>query len=174
MKTKIITLAVILAFGISINSQNKFGISAGYHNPIGKLSAGGQTVSNGASGFFVGLFSEFKQSEKFTIQPEIGYGYFSEEGEGINQILASVLGKYYVADKVNINAGPFVDFVTNEGASNRFGIGIAVGAGFDLTDKLFAFTRYSFAVSNRNSETIQNIKVTSRIDIFQVGLGYRF
>ena len=62
------------------------------------------------------------------------------------------------------------DFAYNGEEFNSFGLGLAAGAGYDFTDNLFATARYSFGLTNRVDSDI----VSTKMDYFQVGLGYRF
>lgn len=175
MNLKNVMFIIVLFVTVSTYSQSsKFGINVGYNNLIGKIRGGGNSVSDGSPGFFISLFNEFKSGEKFYIQPEIGYAYASEEGVNINQIIGVVLGKYYFEEKFNIQAGPFADYVTNENATNRFGLGLAAGVGYDISNKVQLFTRYSFALTNRATQNFGTTQLKSSIDFFQIGLGYRF
>ena len=73
----------------------------------------------------------------------------------------------------NLQAGPQLDFVVSESDGvNAFGLGLAIGAGFDFSDKVFATSRYVFGLRNRIEDAPSGVSV--KFDTFQIGLGFRF
>lgn len=170
---KKLLLIAMMAFGLTVNAQEtSFGITGGFSNMTQKVSVNGVSASVGASGFYVGLFADIKISEKFNIQPELAYNATFKDDESTNVITMPILAKYYVAEKFSLLAGPMLDLIVDETGEefNSFGLGLAAGAGYDFTDNLFATARYSFGLTNRVDSDI----VSTKMDYFQVGLGYRF
>lgn len=138
-----------------------------------RASFDGVSASESASGFYLGLFAEFDVSEKFKIQPELLYAATSKDGETGNEIVVPVMGKYYVSEKFNIQAGPQFDYIVDESEGvNKLGLGLGLGLGLDISDKVFASTRYSLGLTNRLQDAPSGL--TTRFNTFQVGLGYRF
>ena len=83
------------------------------------------------------------------------------------------MAKYYVSEKFNLQAGPQLDFVVSESEGlNTFGLGLAIGAGYDISEKFFISTRYAFGLTNRIEDAPSGI--SAKFDTFQAGLGYRF
>ena len=79
-----------------------------------KASSNGISISDGASGFYVGLFADIKISEKFNIQPELAYTAAFKNDESTNVITMPILAKYYVAEKFSLLAGPMLDLIVDE------------------------------------------------------------
>lgn len=174
MKLKFLGICFALFCVSQISAQSDFGITAGYHNPIVRVSGGGSSASAGISGFYFGIFSEFKKSDKVAIQPELSYGYASEDGGELNQLLGNIMIKYYVADNFSLQAGPMLDLILDDGAENTFGIGIATGAAIDVSKDLFISTRYSFGLNSRGSANVLGTNFDTKINFFHIGLGYKF
>jgi len=174
MKKVLLVLSFVLLGFVNANAQEtKYGVTGGFHNLTISASAGGFTVSDGATGFFIGFFADFNVSEKFNIQPEIHFASPYQDGESLNEIIIPVMVKYLVSEKLNLQLGPQFDFVIDESEGlNKFGVGLGFGLGYDLSDKVFVVSRYSLGLNNRIQDT--SIGVTSKFDTFQIGLGYRF
>jgi opacity protein-like surface antigen len=83
------------------------------------------------------------------------------------------MAKYYVSEKFNIQAGPQFDFIADDSdGANKFGVGLGFGVGYDISEKIFAATRYSLGLSNRIQDAPSGI--SSKFNTFQIGVGYRF
>ena len=172
-KLMIMTVITVLSI-VGVNAQKaNFGITAGYHDFTLKASGGGLTASTSTSGFFVGLTAEFVVSGDFNIVPELQFVRTSKEGESVEQIVMPIMGKYYISDEFNLQAGPQIDVLISESTGiNTLGIGLGFGAGYDFSDKIFAMTRYSFGLSNRAENAPSGASL--KFDTFQIGIGYRF
>ncbi|MFN3909136.1 MAG: porin family protein [Flavobacterium sp.] len=149
--------------------------------------------------FNLGFFVDFKVSNKFSIQPEMIYSrqgtYTKLTFEGISAdayfnndyINVPILFKYHPTDKFFLFAGPQVGFLL-EGNVNIIALGesfkedateifnsvdfsASIGAGVNLTNKLFVDVRYNHGFSNLGKES-DGEKTTN--SVFQLGLGYRF
>ncbi len=184
MKKIIFSFSFLLLGLISVTSQS-FGVKAGYHNLIVSVEVdvptGSESDSDGMSGFYVGVFGEFKISDKFFIQPEIQYARVSEDEFEINSLILPLLAKYYVVDKLSLQAGPLFDLILDRtGNLNSFGMGLAFGAAYDITDEFFVSSHYSAGLTNRTDDAIfvpelgTSVDVTTKFDVFQIGIGYRF
>ena len=173
-KLVFIAFFTIAGLGKLSAQETTFGATAGFHNFTISASGGEITASSSSQGYFVGLFAEFNVSDKFNVQPEVHFASVFEEGETLNELIIPIMAKYYVSDEFSIQAGPQLDFLIEDDAEgiNKFGVGVAIGAGYDFTEKLFVSSRYSFGLSNRIENAPSGI--SSRFDTFQIGLGYRF
>lgn len=171
---KKVFFVAMLALGLGkVVAQSSYGVTAGFHNFTIKASNGAITASTGASGFYAGFFGDFSVSDNVNIQPEIHFVSTFKGGNSVEQLVVPVLAKYYFNDEFNLQAGPQFDFVLSESNGiNTFGLGVALGAGYDFTEKVFATARYSFGLTNRISNAPSG--VSSKFDTLQIGLGYRF
>lgn len=171
---KKVFFVAMLALGLGkVVAQSSYGVTAGFHNFTIKASNGPITASTDASGFYAGFFGDFSVSDNINIQPEIHFVSTFKSGDSVQQLVVPVLAKYYFSDEFNVQAGPQFDFVLSDTVNiNDFGLGIAFGAGYDFTEKVFATARYSFGLTDR----IENgpAGVSSKFDTLQIGLGYRF
>ena len=172
---KIVFIAFVAIIGlVKVNAQETtYGATTGFHNLSISVSAEGITVSDNASGYYIGFFADFNVSEKFNIQPEIHFASVYQEGESSNEIIVPIMAKYYVSDEFNVQAGPQLDFIVDDSEGiNKFGIGLGFGAGYDFSKKVFASIRYSIGLNNRIEDAPSGI--SSKFDTFQAGIGYRF
>lgn len=169
-------MAVVFATTF-VNAQDKggmkFGVKAGYlsSNFTGDFDGG-----DARSSFYIGGLVDFAVSEKFHVQPELLY---SMEGNGEDEgnldfIRIPVMGKYYVTEAFNLQAGPQIAFVAGGGAVKDFtksmDFGLGFGAGYEMSSGLFFDARYNLGLSNISDVDGTDGKTTS----FNVGLGYRF
>lgn len=109
-------LVIVLLYCISSNSQNnEFGVKGGFNFTFFKVIQG-EFGSNPSSetGYYGGLFLDFKIEEGFRFQPELLY-------IGLNDfqfINAPLYCKYNIAPNFHILVGPsfnyFFDFFTNK------------------------------------------------------------
>jgi opacity protein-like surface antigen len=172
---KVLFIAVIAMLGLGKVSAQEitYGATVGFHNLGVNVKGFGESDSDSASGYYVGFFAEFKILEKFSVQPEIHFASVIEDSESTNELIIPIMAKYYVSEKFNIQAGPQLDFLLEDTEGiNKFGLGLALGAGYDVTEKIFVATRYSFGVSNRISDAPSGI--SSKFNTFQIGVGYKF
>ena len=179
MKKFVFAALAVVLFG-SVNAQDtKYGIKAGFNSTSLRASNDGVSASTGLSGFYIGSFAEFGLSSAFAIQPELQAVIVSEEGENSTFLVLPVLAKYKPTEQFGVFAGPQFDYLLDEenGILKRFGLGFAVGAGYDITEKIFVDTRYSFGLSDRIDDEIEfdgGDDPSIKFNFFQVGLGYRF
>ncbi|WP_142785671.1 outer membrane beta-barrel protein [Changchengzhania lutea] len=158
-KLFLLSTFVIFAFG-NVNAQGAgFGVKAGY-NAV-SFDFGGASVSEG--GFFVGLGYEFDLSESIDLEPSLLYSSVKD----LSSLYIPVMFKYNLSEEFNIQAGPQVNYILeDEFDEAAFGLDIAVGAGYDITEDFFAEARYGFQVS-RDLEGVD-------VNTFTIGVGYRF
>ena len=93
------------------------------------------------------------------------------------------MAKYYVAEKVSLQAGPQFDLILDESPGfKKFGFGLATGVGFDINQNLSATARYSFGLNNRLDDDLVDLlfddiaigDITTKLNFFQIGIGYKF
>lgn len=125
--------------------------------------------SDSQSGFYIGVVADFTLTEVFHIQPELAYGSI-DGGDGI---FLPIMGKYYVADKQNLQAGPQLVFTLEDVPQDFTGVefDLAAGLGFDITEAFFAEARYAFQLNNSYTG---NEDITARASYLNVGIGYKF
>ena len=104
------------------------------------------------------------------------------------------MAKYYVVDKLNIQAGPQLTFSSNlneikqsirdiEGVvgsdSNigdvlrTTGVDLGFGVGYDITDRFFAQARYAFELTNRYDGPLNSV-LEIKPQTLMVGIGFTF
>lgn len=155
----------------------KFGLKAGYSSISARVSANDFSVSNNGNGFYIGAFGEFFIQNQFYFQPELLYANFSDDGESSDVLILTLLFKYKPAKKIGLLFGPQFDFLLNEEDTRDLkilGIGVAVGAAYEITDNIILDAKYSFGINDRlqDSNDFNNLK--AKISYFQIGLAYRF
>ncbi|EDP70082.1 hypothetical protein FBALC1_11132 [Flavobacteriales bacterium ALC-1] len=162
----------------STSSNTTFGVKAGFNSFIARASADGASASANASGFYFGVFADIEVADKFNIQPELQYISISEGGGSGNVLAIPIMGKYKVADKFSLLAGPQFDLILDDSEGlKKLGLGLGLGMAYDISDDFFLDMRYSFGLSNRlddNDEEFGDIDVNVKFNYFQVGLGYKF
>ena len=182
---KWITILMLSIGATTMNAQDiSYGAIVGYNNLIVSTSFQGISGSSGESGLYIGLFADFEISEKFHVQPEVQYGVIFANNDTGNELLIPIIAKYYVAEKVSLQAGPQFDIILDESPGfKKLGLGLATGVGFDINEKLSATARYSFGLNNRLDEELLGFPegellgldgITAKLNFFQIGLGYTF
>jgi len=196
---KLSLIAILAIFGLTImhaQTNVKFGLTGGLLNSNTDIdiSVLGFDVANidaiNATGFNIGAFADVELSEKFHIQPELTYG----SAEKLAFVYLPIMMKYYVADKINIQAGPQLSFSTNlqdikdglkdideilntdvnlDKAFNSTGVDLVFGAGYDISDKFFVQARYGLELTNRYDGPLSN-SLSVRANTFTIGVGYSF
>lgn len=171
MKKLLLTLIVMLGItAISQAQETKFGVTAGYNNLTEKAKAEGLSFSQSYSGFYVGALAEFNLNEKWSIQPEVLASFVEES----TVLYVPVFVKYYVVEKINVQAGvqgtTFLEETPDE--INSFGLDLGFGAGYDINEHFFLEARYTFELTNRYAGEVSGLK--DKINTFAVGVGYKF
>jgi opacity protein-like surface antigen len=189
---KLLFIAVIaILSSLNVNAQEtpsstketSYGVTAGFQSTSLKVSLKGLSdIVEDGEGFFIGLFAEFPLSEKFSIQPEFHYSSATNDGESLDNLILPVFLKYYVTEKFNVMSGLQFDYYTDKDLEyfKKFGLGLSIGLGVDITDSILISSRYSFGITERidRSEFIDDFidlsDLSAKINVFQIGLGYRF
>jgi opacity protein-like surface antigen len=172
MKKIILTVAAVFAFGLANAQDMKFGVKAGYINS----NFTGDADTDAKSSFYLGGLVDFTVSEKFHVQPELLYSMEGADNDetNLNFVRIPVMAKYYVADGINLQAGPQFGFVAGGGdvkdSLKSFDYGLGIGAAYEMEKGLFFDARYNLGMANLSDTDGYDVKTTS----FQIGLGYRF
>jgi len=162
MKKILFTAAIAVLGFTSVNAQEGFSAQAGLSSVTLKVDAGDLSISNTESGFFVGIGYAFEIGEQLMLEPSILYSSVQD----LDALYVPVMFKYAISDKFKVLAGPQVNYILDDLPEGQFGLDIAAGLGYDITEKLFAQARYGFQVSR----DIDNLNVNT----LQIGIGYRF
>lgn len=210
MKKLILAASVAFAGMIGLNAQSmealQIGARAGYNYSTLRGDAAKNMNTKGLSGFHVGLFTEIPVADRFSIQPEVLYSTqgakwtlgketYDFKTQNIN---VPVLAKFYVAEGLNLQAGPQLSFNTgsefkydgalgktskklDKDAFSKVNFGAVVGAGYKLAQGLTVDARYNFGLTNvfdKDNKSLQSLKVSDKNNfkngVFSVGLGYQF
>jgi len=162
-----------VALFASVNAQTtKFGATAGMLTGFAKAKTPQGNATDSSTGFYAGLFAEINAGSNFKIQP--GVNYANIDGESALQI--PVMAKYYVDPKFNLQFGPQFLFDLGENPYpnnyNSTNFGLALGAAYEFTNKLFAEARYSFQLNDhlKNAPSGYSVKA----NYLNLGLGYKF
>lgn len=169
-KTIFFALLFILTFPILFAQGNTtIGITAGYINAATNVDAGGIEFSDNQSGFYGGLTIEIPIVNDFMVQPEFLYANINDT----SFLQVPLMVKYYAAEDIYLQAGPQITYIFEDAPDNftEFNLGLGAGIGYEFTSKIYANAKYMFQINNfyTGSEDI-----TSRMNLLNVGLGYKF
>jgi len=181
----IVSLQNMYAQGIS------FGITGGLLAGTADVSVSGFDIGDltddldvlDGGGFYLGFLADIETIEKLHIQPELLYANVGGE----SSVFMPIMVKYYVAKSFNLQAGPQFDFLIDLPATadelvNSFGFSLAVGAGFDINEKIVIQGKYTVGVNNRANDRISdlldlggfvNLNPSLKINTLQIGVVYK-
>ncbi len=169
MKKALLICALLFVTATTLQAQGnvKVGLSGGLLNVDTNIKIDVPIIGNvfngnaiNETGFYIGGLVDIEVTPEFHIQPEVLYGSAGD----LSFVYAPILAKYYIAGKFNLQAGPQFTFSSNvdeikdalelisndiDDAVNSMGIDLAVGAGFDITNKVAVQARYTFEMTNR-------------------------
>ncbi len=169
---KLLLGSAIALFGL-VNAQKvNFGANAGMLTGFASLKTPMGNDSDSNTGFYAGIFAEINAGNKFKIQPAVNYANI----ENASALQIPVMVKYYAAPKFNLQFGPQFTFDLEENPFpneyNSTNFGLALGAAYEFTEKLFVEGRYSFQVNNHLKNAPDGYSV--RANYLNLGLGYKF
>lgn len=157
MKKISLIFTLIFFYVYTVNSQAEFGVKAGINTTFFKVTQGEfGTRPDSDTGFYGGVFADFKVSNDFHIQPELMY-----KGVGDFEFLnAPIYLKYDIYDNFHILVGPslnyFFDFF-----SNKFKVRADLSLEYDFSSRLSIHTKYTLGFQEFSP------------NIIFIGLGYR-
>ena len=171
MKKLLLTGAVAL-FGLANAQKVNFGANAGMLTGFASLKTPMGDESESNTGFYAGIFAEINAGNKFKIQPAVNYANI----DNASALQVPIMVKYYVDPKFNLQFGPQFTFDLDDNpfpeAYNSTNFGLALGAAYEFTQKLFLEGRYSFQVNNHLKNAPDGY--TLRANYLNLGLGYKF
>ena len=174
MKKVILAFMLLFACANYTNAQDVgFGLTAGYLNTQEKLNTSMGDISENFSGFYVGAFADIGINEVFHIQPGVNYGNVEET----SLLYIPIMAKYYIGDSgFSLQAGPQGTLILEESMEglDNFGIDIAAGAAYDITENFFIEARYAFELTDRFSSDVDSDDAEYKINNLFVGVGYKF
>ncbi len=109
------------------------------------------------TGFLIGGFVTLKFTEKMALQGDILYSQQGADGKNgysdlaLDYVIFPIVFKYYIIDRLNIQAGPQFGSVIKDNYNNNldsFDISGVVGIGVDLPLNLRVTGRYSFGLND--------------------------
>ena len=182
-----ILIIILLFFGYLSYGQNiSVAPTAGYLFVKGKVKFEGNEIEKDRDGMYIGVAVQFKFSEKAAFQPEALYAAYKDYAV----LMVPLVFKYYPIGAFNIQLGPQIDYSVKEypiddvlGFADdfgfdiedddftRLGISAAVGLGYDITERFFVESRYTFQL---NDVYTGDLDISIKGNIFNVGVGYRF
>lgn len=185
MFKKLLLVGAFLTSMVSFGQEVDFGIQAGYTNMEGKSSSsvGNISASGSSSGYFLGALADFTLSENFHVQPSVNYANADE----VNFIIVPILAQYHIQNSgFYFHAGPQATFVLDKFSIadvdilKTFGLDLAFGIGYEIDANFFLEAKYSFELTNRYTDKVQNLAesqgtdVKSKFNSLTIGLGYKF
>ncbi len=155
---KLLFTAVLFAGTMFVQAQEtKFGVKAGVDLATVKVKVLGSSVSASETGFFVGGFVDLAITDKFSVQPELLYVAITDS----NFFSIPILGKYKVADKLALMAGPSLNYFSDF-EEDKLKVNVDFGGSYDITEEIDINAKYSLGMGD--------IQVSG---IF-IGAGYKF
>ena len=169
---KVFLLIFLVFYGfITSNAQDAdyIAVTGGYLNALGRTTIEGQSENIYNSGFYAGLIAEKYISYEFWLQAELLYA----NAEEASFIQIPILAKFYLSDNFNLMAGPQISYRLEKAAENftNLNIGLSFGVGYDFTEKLAGFSRYTIQL---NDYYTGSGDFSSKNRFFNVGLAYKF
>ena len=185
----------------SLTFAQQFGIKAGMN--VSSISNDGWDDSKAKVGFYGGLFMNAPLAESFSIQPEILYNNLGSKTErtvagtkysstlNLDYIAVPVMFQYNATPEFYLEAGPEFGFLVNASSKatagnnsnitnidtdsfNKFNMGIGLGAGFNITNKLGINARYVAGLNDITDNDKWGSDANNKNNNFQVGLAYKF
>lgn len=161
MKKLLATVCVFAGTLYGTAQETRFGVRAGvdFATVEQTVTVAGFTATGKGSetGFFVGGFATIGISETFSVQPEILYVSIKD----FNLLNIPVLGKYAVAEKINLLAGPSFNYLL-DAEEDKFKVNIDFGGGYAITENIDVTARYSLGFGD------------TKISGIYLGVGYTF
>lgn len=144
-------------------AQEGLAVKAGLNNVSINVDAGGFFgASFSETGFYFGGSYTLPTNGELYIEPSVLISIV----DNLTSLYIPVMGKYYVADQFNIQAGPQINYLLEDVDSGAFGLDLGFGAGYDISDEFFVEARYAFEIL-RDADGVN-------INTFTIGAGYRF
>jgi len=184
---KLFLVTAIAVLGLSnVNAQKvKFGVKAGLN--LAFITGDNSKDFDPNTDFHFGVMSEFKISDKFSLQPELIYSgqgadtnIESEGSIALNYLNMPIMGKYYVTERLSLEAGPQIGYLlSTKGGSLDYkdllkpiDFGVNFGVGYKLDNGLNFGARYNLGLSNIND--VDGFTDKNRNGVVQLSVGFFF
>ena len=151
MKRLFFTIVALITLS-NLNAQDGFSAKLGINN----VSVEGE----GDTGFYLGAGYQFELTETIDLEPALLFSSVDD----LNSIYVPIMFKYGVTDQMSLVGGPQINYV-NDFEDAAFGIDLAFGLTYDVSDEFYVEARYGFQIAR---DTEFNLNTAS------IGLGYRF
>ncbi len=182
---KVVLITIITVLGLlNVNAQKiRLGAKAGLNFSF--ITGDNTENLDPVTNFHFGAMAEIKVSDKFSLQPELiysGQGYDTNiDSEGIialNYLNIPLIAKYYVTERLSLEAGPQIGFLlSTKGGTEDYkdlfkttDFGVNFGLGFKLDNGLYFSARYNLGLTNINST--DGISDKNKNGVFQLSIGY--
>jgi hypothetical protein len=187
MKKLLFVTVITVVLGLAnVNAQEtKFGAKAGLNFAF--ITGDNAKNYDITSDFYFGAMAEIKISDKFFLQPELLYsvqGYNTNiDSEGfiaLNYLSIPLLAKYYITEKLSLEAGPQIGFLlSTKGGTKDYkdlfkttDFGVNFGISYKLNNGLNFSARYNLGLTNINN--IDGVPDKNRNRVFQLSISYFF
>lgn len=179
MKKTFLALFAILMLS-AMNAQTGLGVKGGLLLGMSKaktpsmniegINLGGGEYSDTNTGFYVGVFKGFPVGDGIEIEP--GVNAVIDDGEFGIQI--PIMAKYYVAQGLNLQAGPQLLFGFEESPDDftNLNLGLALGVGYDINENFLAEIRYGLQLNNHYTGDLDDFSLKN--NTLNLGVGYKF
>ena len=139
MKKLLLTMCILGSALCGFAQETTFGVRAGVDLATVKVTIPGLgSASSSETGFFVGGFASIGLTESFAVQPEVLYVAIKD----FNMVSVPVLGKYAVAEKINLLAGPSFNYLL-DAEEDEFKVNIDFGGSYMISENIDVQARYS-------------------------------
>ncbi len=142
------------------------------------------TFSNNADakpfiGIYTGLFAAIKITDKYALQPEIAYtsqgAKFDTGDVNLNYIIIPMILKHYVADRIIVEVGTQMSFLTSTRSTNselldsynKIDFAANIGLSYYLNPKMMLGFRYCLGLAR-----IEKIENPTKSSVIQLTFGY--
>ncbi len=197
MKKLFTVCSLLLVFGFA-NAQVELWLGPKAGANIANVS---DVEGKGLTGAYVGLAFAVKFSERYALQPELGFSmqgatdiYNTNEDLKLNYFTVGLINKLYLVDGFHILAGPEFNFKVNDTFSDwtyedyyddngnylgdsdvqPFDFAIVGGLGYDFPFGLSLEARYKQGVIDINDFFNVDDGKSSLNQVFQIGIAYKF
>ncbi|EDP70083.1 hypothetical protein FBALC1_11137 [Flavobacteriales bacterium ALC-1] len=157
MKKLFLAAFAVFAFA-NVNAQEGFSVKAGFNS----VTASAGSVSATESGFYLGLGYQLELSEDIDVEPAVLYSAVSD----LNSLYIPIMFKYGISDEFSIMAGPQVNYLLEDVPQGEFGLDIAAGLAYNISEEFYAEAKYGLQVSR----DLGDLDLNS----LMIGVGYRF
>ncbi|AKA34027.1 porin family protein [Flagellimonas lutaonensis] len=159
MKKTILTVLAVCALAFTAAAQEGFAVKAGLNNVTIDVDGFG---SESELGFYLGGSYTFETSGEIDIEPSLLVSIVDD----LTALYIPVMAKYNISDQFNLQAGPQINYILEDNFDQgAFGLDLALGAAFNITEQFFVEARYGF-------EIVRDLE-NANINTLTVGVGYK-